>query len=279
MIRRRAGNEFHLIAQPDHARLSATLAARFGNALYAPPTRPAETVAAANVHDEGWRPHDAAPSLNAAGLPLDVFEAGIALETTVWEDSAARAEAAGPYAGLLVSLHGQRLAAHANRRPTLDNRERFWLIRFGNDQAERQVRLRETLGLRTDRALSAGLPVPHGDGDDDPREQALAYDLRILQACDLLSLCACCDTPPAWTLAPLPRRPAGASLPAAVTRPADGRLVVHPWPFDAATVLLDVPYRPVPDRPYADAADLARALADAPRRTFPVVVEARHSGF
>ena len=115
--------------------------------------------------------------------------------------------------------------------------------------------------------------MPGGPGDDDPAEQALAYHLRILQACDLLSLCACCDEPPGWTAGPLPRRPGGASLPLRIERPAPGRLVVHPWPFDAAVVVHDVPYQPVPLRFYVDSDDLARALTAAPRRSYQVVFE------
>ena len=229
------------------------------------------------MHDAGWPAHDESPTLNANGLPLDVFEADTELACRCWEASAAAAEAVDPYAGLLVSIHVHRLAAHAARQrpgePPMTNRRRFWLIEFCNDQSQRQVVLRDALGLRSDRPLDSGLPIPNGPGAEDPLEQTLAYHVRILQACDLLSLCACCDEPPAWTSGPLPRRPGGASLPLRIARPAAGRLVVQPWPFDVPALVLDVPYRPVPLRLYDDAADLGRALAAAPRRIFQVVVE------
>ena len=276
MIRRSApgGREFRLIAQDDHAALAGQLAARFGDGdLYARPADRPRLAQAVALHDCGWQIHDDAPTLNDAGLPLDVFESSVELDVRVWEASAAAAEQIDPYAGLLVSVHVQRLAAHATRRGGHSNRETFWLIEFANDQAQRQMALRQRLGLRVDRPLDGGLPLTNGPGHDDPAEQALAYHARILQACDLLSLCACCDAPPTWTAGPLPRKPGGATLPLQIARPSDGRLIVHPWPFDAATVMLDVPYRPVPARQNADAAGLRATLADAPRRTFQVVVE------
>ena len=277
MIRRRAEGEFRLIAQSDHAALAGELAGVFGNAVYQRPDDRPRLARAVALHDAGWPIHDESPAPGTAGLPPDVFEADTQLACRCWEASAAAAEAVDPYAGLLVSIHVHRLAAHAARQrpgePPMTNRRRFWLIEFCNDQSQRQILLRDKLALRSDRPLDAGLPIPNGPGADDPPEQVLAYHVRILQTCDLLSLCVCCDDPPAWTSGPLPRRPGGASLPLRVERPTGGRLVVQPWPFDAATVVLDVPYRPVPLRHYDDAADLARALAAAPRRMFQVVVE------
>src|SRR5688500_10198519 len=133
------------------------------------------------MHDAGWPLHDEAPQLNEDGYPSDVFETPIERATTVWEASAARAEEADPYAGLLVSIHVQRLAARADREPAkLSNRERFWLIRFRNDQAQRQLRLRAILGLRTDRALDHGLALPSDTtAAADLGEQQLAFDVRL----------------------------------------------------------------------------------------------------
>ena len=161
MIRRRVESEFWLIAQDDHAKLAGAMAAAFGNGHYAPASRGERTVLGVSMHDAGWPLHDDAPELNEEGMPSDVFETPVERGVAVWERSAARAEAADPYAGLLVSIHVQRLASRGDREPEkLSNRERFWLIRFRNDQAQRQMRLRRALGLNADRPLDHGLALP-----------------------------------------------------------------------------------------------------------------------
>jgi hypothetical protein len=43
------------------------------------------------LHDCGWPLHDERPTLNEAGLPLDVFESPRAIALEVWQASAERA--------------------------------------------------------------------------------------------------------------------------------------------------------------------------------------------
>ena len=107
----------------------------------------------------------------------------------------------------------------------MTNRRRFWLIEFCNDQSQRQILLRDKpSALRSDRPLDAGLPIPNGPGADDPPEQVLAYHVRILQACDLLlSLCVCCDDPPACDQRPATPPARRGVAAAANRRAADGR--------------------------------------------------------
>ncbi len=280
MIRRRVeldqGNgEFRLIAQDDHARLAGEMAARFGNARFAPPVRGDRTLLGVSMHDAGWPLHDDRPQLNDEGFPSDVFETPIERGVTVWEASAARAEAADPWAGLLVSIHVQRLGGRTDREVArLGNRDRFLLIRFRNDQAQRQMRLRTALDLRVDRPLDHGLALPtDAEAAADPAEQALAYDFRLLQAMDLLSLCACCTNPPAEEIGPLAARPGGRAVRIRVTRPSDTRLLVHPWPFAESVLMLSVPYTAVPARPYRDPADLHAAIDAGRRGSLDVIVE------
>ncbi len=83
MIRRKAGNDFLLITQNDHAILSGKLAEHFGNARFARPQPRQETIDAASLHDCGWPIHDDAPTLNARGEPIDVFESPVALAVQV----------------------------------------------------------------------------------------------------------------------------------------------------------------------------------------------------
>lgn len=271
--------QFWLIAQHDHAIIAGQLAAAFGNQLYAPPSYGERTVLGVAMHDAGWPIHDDAPQLNDVGFPSDVFETPVERGTIVWEASAARAETAEPYAGLLTSIHVQRLAGRYDQTfPKLSNRERFWLIRFRNDQAQRQMRLRKALGMSVDRPLELGLALASDAGaEQDPAEQRLAFDVRLLQAMDMLSLCICCTDPPAQQIGPLLRRPGGPSLPIHVERPSAQRLIVHPWPFGAGMTSVSVPYCAVPARRFDDAEDLRAALARSPTASFEVAIEPARS--
>ena len=283
MIRRRfelpSGEaEFRLITQDDHARLAGQLAAALGNEPFAPISGRRAILGVA-MHDAGWPLHDEAPELSDQGLPADVFETTVQRGVTVWEASAARAEAADPYAGLLVSIHVHRLAARFDREEAnLSNRERFWLIRFRNDQAQRQLRLRSALGLNSDRPLDHGLALPNdATAAADLGEQQLAFDFRILQAMDLLSLCICCTDPPVAEVALL-ERPGGAARALSVSRPSDGRLVVRPWPFGVGEIGMEVPYRAVPARRFDSAEDLHHELSQAEVGRFAVTVTPQAAG-
>jgi len=114
MIRRRVGNEFWLFTQHDHALLSGELARHFGNEHFARPDPFDQSILGISLHDCGWPIHDDdAPTLNAKGEPLDVFETPPLLGVKVWSASADRAVARDPYAGMLVSLHALALSTFA----------------------------------------------------------------------------------------------------------------------------------------------------------------------
>ena len=112
MIRKRVGDEFWLITQPDHARLAGAIARAIGNRSYAKPTR-AAAYDAVDRHDDGWAAHDAQPTLDDRGQPTDVFDTLRAIEHAAWLASADLAAAADPYVGLLVALHSLSLSALA----------------------------------------------------------------------------------------------------------------------------------------------------------------------
>src|SRR5690348_5454801 len=103
MIRHRAGDEFFLITQHDHALLSGRMAEHLSGS----PIRKPESTAIQGIalHDCGWPLHDNEPTLNADGLPLHVFETPPQISTREWSASASRASNKEPYSGLLVSLH------------------------------------------------------------------------------------------------------------------------------------------------------------------------------
>src|SRR3954469_13395873 len=234
MIRRRVGDEFWLIPQHDHALLSGELARNFGNDRCAKP-QAASSVLGVSLHDCGWPIHDECPTLNQNGFPLDVFETSPEIGLNVWTESAKRAGDQDTYAGLLVSLHSLSLSVLAtsqvfdNEQFDVNNaRVRFEVNKFQHLQIEQQESLRKQLGMRTDIPLKIGL----AEHSIDPKEHALEFDFRLLQAMDKLSLCICCTKPPFAKVEPLLDRPAGKTLALNVSRLDATKLVVNPWPFD-----------------------------------------------
>lgn len=281
MIRRDVSNEYLLIKQNDHAILAGQLAEHFGNERFAErfarPERRESALAAVYMHDAGWPLHDDAPTLNAHHRPLDVFEVPRHVGLKVWTASAERAAAVDPYAGLLVSLHSLALSIFATtQRPPGEHEhfdvarltERFEVNKFQHREIERQEQLRRQLGLRTDLPLTHGLAEPHASAEDD----RLAFDFRMLQAMDLISLCLCCTHPPADKTQDVFPKPGAAPLHLKLKRDGEGVVHVDPWPFDVARIELLVPFRRVPGRAYRDADDLRDSLVAAPSEELAVVV-------
>lgn len=281
MIRREAGSAFFLITQDDHARLSGQLAERFGNALFAKPQPRKATLTGIRLHDAGWPLHDDEPTLNASGLPLDVFEVPRAIALKVWSTSAERAAAVDPYAGLLVSLHVLALSVYAISRAPMRQpfdidqlTERFEVNKFQHREVERQEQLRRQLGMGTDLPLTQGVAAPNLSAEEDQ----LTRNFRLLQAMDLISLCLCCTQPPADQTHEVYPRAGQSPIPLNLDRDATGVVTVNPWPFDRPRLELSVPFRRVPAKPMKDNDELRRLVAAAAVEQLPMVVAA-HAGF
>jgi hypothetical protein len=280
MIRRETGSAFFLITQEDHARLSGQLAERFGNALFAKPQPREATLTGIRLHDAGWPLHDDEPTLNAAGLPLDVFEVPRAIALKVWSASAERAAAVDPYAGLLVSLHALALSIYATSRASMQQEpfdidqlaERFEVNKFQHREVERQEQLRRQLGMRTDLPLMHGLAEPNASAEEDQ----LTGNFRLLQAMDLISLCLCCTQPPANQTHEVQQQPGQTPITLNLGRDADGAVTVDPWPFDQPRLELSVPFRRVAEKAFKDDDELRRAWTTAAVEQLPVVVASRH---
>src|SRR5688500_6183720 len=141
MIRHTQGDAFLLIAQHDHALLSGRFAERVGNGMFAPPSPYQQVVDGVALHDCGWPVHDeAAPTLNAKGIPLHVLESPMAVATRVWTESVKRASEKDPYTGLLVSLHVTALSTYAQSQDPIPHEraknpaEQFMLNKFQQQQ-------------------------------------------------------------------------------------------------------------------------------------------------
>jgi hypothetical protein len=271
MIRRSREDQFLLIAQNDHALLAGELSEQFGNAAFSRPEPFEQAVRGVRLHDCGWPLHDDEPTINADGLPLDVFETPREIGLRVWTASADRAQQQDAYAGLLVSLHVLSLSVLASNPPpeldrvkwNMDNpAEQFAVIKFQQREIERQERLRLIVGLRTEKQTLHRVPVEA----QQKREDGLTFNLRMLQAMDVISLAACCTTPPTARTQELLAHPGGSRLRLKLERRGDD-VLVDPWPFAVGMIELKIPCRVVSAMKYQHDAALQTALKAAPGET------------
>ncbi len=166
--------EWWLISQPDHAALSAALAANFVSSLF--PAVDPLLASAIEVHDAGWAmfaPETEAgePALDARGKPVSFIEIEPADFLRAWTASIERAEQVCAAGGYIVSRHFCVLGRGR--------------LEAGFDAGENAARLKSFLereSLRQQR-----LSVETGRA---PKE--LDALLGVLQFCDLLSLFLCC---------------------------------------------------------------------------------------
>jgi hypothetical protein len=263
MIRRRVADDFLLITQNDHAAFSGFLARHIGNEHFdalAP-----EVIAAIAAHDAGWPSQDDRPTLNAAGLPLHVFETPLVLAMEIWSASARLAEALGPYAALLVSLHQlalsdiarQRMDSRAHERGAL-GRDLFNLNKFQHAQIERQELLRRQLAMRTDLPLCLGL-ANRGVAADEDR---LRFDFRMLTLCDRISLQVCCGELLFSCIEEIHARAQAAVWSIRTRYAGNDLLTMDPWPFDQDALAYQIPMRRVSGRQFETELEF-RAAFDA----------------
>jgi len=252
MIRREDKDDFLLILQHDHALLSGELARHLGGRGFRPLAGGSSAILGVALHDCGWPLHDDhEPTLNAEGLPLDVFESPPEVALRVWSASAARAADRDPYAGLLVSLHVMALSFLAVTHHAdlfTDPHRKFEMNKFQHREIERQESLRKSLGLATNRPLRHGL----ADEGADPAEDALRFDFRWLQACDQMSLAACCNNPPVGKTFEVHPQPAKPLITLTTRCLSSTELTIEPWPFVSRKIETSVPARRLPRRRFAN---------------------------
>jgi hypothetical protein len=237
MIRREDEGGFLLITQHDHALISGELAEQYGNEYFATPTPLESVLKGIRLHDCGWPLHDNEPTRNREGLPLDVFETPPEIALKVWTAGVERATAEDKYAGLLVSLHVLNLSVFASTLIGFEEKpNQFAVARFQQREIERQEKLRLTLGLRTEK------PMHHGGPQETMQkpEDQLNFNIRLLQAMDVISLAACCTRPPSKQTQDV--FPAPGAAPIRLNLAREGRdVIVDPWPFKPAQIDLMIP--------------------------------------
>ena len=273
MLKTPDGDRIVLITQPDHARLSGFLAARWGGGDfvapggYAPSSDPAalrdEVVFAVTQHDNGWWEWEADPRLSADdGLPAGLTEALDSFEEGAdrWRRGVRRFAAERPYASLVMGRHPHRLYAWARRQADADH---IHPIHHGKTPAATAEALAAGEALIED--LEAWEAELRGrilrEGPDWAREAAADEQflphVRLVQALDAFSLALCSDVIPtvdglqkglgtgAVDLANIPRRGWDDRVTLRLRPTGERSLSVDPYPFGSAPLRVTVRARVV----------------------------------
>lgn len=218
------------IGQPSHAWLSGQLARAWGNERFGAVEPHEEVCLAAEQHDIGMGPWDAAPERNPdTGLPFAFTEMPVERHLQQWREGPRRLIVQSRYAALLASKHGSRLQRRRERTPAIDDY------------------LAEQQGLQAE--LAASLQA---------ESELLERNHQLIWTWDYLSLALCLDWGPTTAHeVPTAGEPVELQL-------RDGTLT--PWPFRAPAVAVRCEGRRL-HGPYGSDAALREALAVAPWET------------
>ncbi|GIW70653.1 MAG: hypothetical protein KatS3mg102_0195 [Planctomycetota bacterium] len=249
MIRREAGEDWLLIAQPEHARMAGVLAQAW--ALGGERPSPGAIYAAAH-HDDGWQLWEQRPRVEpASGAPCNFTEISAAEHLEIWRRGPELVAAHDSYAGLLVSHHGSFLTELRLRS-----------VRLRPGEAEPQRAYLEQAAAWRERVVR---------GQQLDRER-LAREVLLLRLLDYLSLLLCWY--PAQDRRIEQHEPGAPPLVLELRARGPCAVAVDPWPFAPELAALEAPVsaRRLPRRRYDDAS-LRAALASAPVETIPIRYE------
>lgn len=207
------------ISQPAHAWLSGQLLRAWAEPL------PEPLLLAAEQHDIGWLDWETAPSFDpATGRPHLFRHVGAATHAPMWARGVDRSLGAwGRHVALLVSRHGSVIYTRFTDRSRLAAEDFAAAGHYLETQAALQAGWAAALGL---------------DGE------ALAFETGMVALSDTLSLALCGEVRTPLTLES-PRRGGGTDA-ISLTSVASGTFALHPWPFGAPSLELELEARPLP---------------------------------
>jgi hypothetical protein len=280
MLKRRDGDRFRLVTQPDHAALSGYLAAHWRNADFArlgdwdpspdPEALWREIVFGITQHDNGWWEWEADPEIDAEdGLPLDFLQGSDEGGFARWRRGAARFEHGHPCASVLVNRHAYWLQAARVveiREPQFRHPLFGFRQRRSEPDSEEAATLREFLieRLSHERGLLDRLAMKGPLWRHAIRDDTLLPAVRLLQVLDTISLALCGGARQPVTLLEVPRASWGDRVEMRMSPADKGCVAMSPYPFNAD--------------PLAVAFPAARAEAFAgPEKWIRTVVEIRLS--
>ena len=238
--------KYHLVRQPDHARVSGEIVQQL--AIAGAPPVDDDIVRGISLHDEGWATFDegrerfhATPanysSANIAvdreGRPLAFLDIKAGDFLRAWRGSIDCAEAVAPIAALIVSGHFCRLGKFGIGMSAYSEDDARRVREFLASEEQRQCRL---LNLQC------------------CAESEVQYWTDVLQFCDLLSLYLCCGSEESVEF---PQRigPQGGTIrlqvqdgvfvlkPSLFAREVEFSVEAHPYPADAGVSSTTVAWR------------------------------------
>lgn len=219
MILQENGSGLLLFRQTDHALLSGAFARAWGNdEVPVPPRREATLVAAAR-HDDGWAEWELAPKLDLHGGPVDFIHIPVREHTALYKRGIELVESEDPFAGLIASLHGERLYTRPFF-PGMDPR----IEHLSGDDLDLATAYVEGERSRQERLLSD----LESDGLKDDAEESW----RLLQVWDRLSLLVCMqalERKPDQQMPPITLRSGEVRIVARGTESGD--MTCAPYPF------------------------------------------------
>jgi uncharacterized protein DUF3891 len=214
-----------LITQPDHAALAAQIIAVWRRDGFPDAPRRETVLLATRDHDNGWEAEDRTPTIEpVTGKILDFVEISPDVKRRVWPRAIDRLKH-HPYAAALVAEH----AITVYDRYRLEPSWHAWFAQI------------EAAGAS---ALAMAAPLTRDD---------IRRDYPFVRLGDLASLTFCNR----W----IAHQRFGDYQ---MSLEADTRLVIHPDPFDGATVPLTIAGRCLPARPFTSADEASEAYAAAP---------------
>ncbi len=236
-----------LVTQNDHGLFAGRLAHEWWGLDGEPTPLPFELVFATSLHDQSWVKADRAPTLNQdTGIPHDFNDYPKKDRARMYREGLDFLSEIDPYAGLLVSLHYYSFTSLRD------------VAGFGKHEESRQDDLRAALGFS-----EPGMKVA---------ERHLAY----LQLFDLLSLHIVLSPPratgdlPGWLEAEaISKTPVG--TPFQIQWFGDSRVTLDPFPFRQA-FHVEIPYRDLPYRRYANDGDLKTDWENAELEFWPLEI-------
>jgi hypothetical protein len=252
MITARVPGGIRVVMQTDHQSQCGIIAGGWGNAEFTRP-EPWEPVAcAAQWHDEGWRQWERSAGVAPDGSPRGFVAMDVDEHVAIHRRSIAAAHQRDVVTGMLVGMH---CAGLLQRRRGLDGEMPD--IAVLPDPA--RVLVRDEVDVRGRVVGEMGDPVAAADWT--------WASYRVLQALDLLSLYLTWTGlahGEEWTLRRVPRTIDDTDgVPITVRRRDDVTCTLHPWPLATDDLAAPVLARVIPDRAYADSADLQAAIRAA----------------
>ena len=226
---------YHLVRQPDHARLSGQIAEQL--VIAGAPVVDDEIVRGIALHDEGWSDFDSGRvrlqatsahysgknvALDAEGKPLSFLQIKAGDFLRAWCGSIGSAEAVAPIAGLMVSGHFRRIGQFGMSLGTYSGDDMRLVRDFIAQEEERERRM-----------------LPR----QSRSEREVKYWTDVLQFCDLLSLYLCCGSEESVEF-PQPIGPKGETIslqvkdgvnvlgPSLLAKAVEFSLEAHPYPAE-----------------------------------------------